>query len=514
MTDEAGNVLGRLMSCIERGYRGSSISVGPGKSGTDTLLLRLLTLLPLAGMLACAYFAAHYAFWRPDTWAYEGSPHNEFEYNQRWLLPAFFYALRRIPQFTAWLVAVFLFGWLGYRVTRTYLAGSPFESRAFSIGLAWLCVIMPGFHSQLGWASHAMSATLLLAVMETLSRRLPRIPLVLIGTPIVYGLHQSFAPLTLLFLIPSYTVLSRQSLTAGMRDTIKNLVIWATAFALGWGLAEIILRIAFGQIPVISPFRHPHFADSFGALLGNLMHNFALLGEDLGTVYSVTGIILMLLLVLTILIWRARKSTEGGRPWIPMLIYSGALYLSIYVFTAPIGVDLQIRVTLVFGPATLLLGLALLGLIQRPVPTLLAVYVFCFYPCMISIVNNRWFTEYGSDVKSAIVEISPANPGKFKGVIMLGGPAFDKNEGYGWPRDYARSFEVFPQVFWPSRVLRPAFYVSGYRKVVECGAVAKERSGICAQLDTLAPRFTHCATINPEICSAGATPDGYWLVRL
>ncbi|HET7176860.1 MAG TPA: hypothetical protein VFK21_12765 [Gammaproteobacteria bacterium] len=514
MASKVKDTLRELLSRIEREHRGSSIGVGPGRPGTDTLFLGLLTLLPLAGVLACAYFAAHYAFWRPDTWAYLGSPHNEFEYNQRWLLPAFFYALRRIPQFAAWLVAVFLFGWLGYRVTRTYLAGSPFESRALSIGLASLCVIMPGFHSQLGWASHAMSATLLLAVMEALSRRLPRIPLVLVGTPIVYGLHQSFAPMTLLFLIPSYDRLCQQSLADNMRDTIKNLVVWAIAFALGWGLAETILRIAFGQIPVLSPYRHPHFAASLGGLLDNLVRNFALLGEDLGTLYYVTGIILMLLLVLTMLIWRARKSTQGGRPWIPMLAYSGALFLSIYVFTAPDGVDIPIRATLVFGPATLLLGLALLGLIQRPVPTLLAVYAFCFYPCMISIVNNQWSAEYSSDVRSAIVEISPADPGRFKGVIVLEGAAFDKDDGYGWPKDYAGSFEVFPQVFWPGRVLHPAFHEAGYRKTVECGTGAKGETGVCAQLDTLTPRFTHCATINPEICSAGATPDGYWLVRL
>ena len=488
-------------------------SAQAGASAGDTLLLGSLTLVPLLGVLVCAYFAAHYAYWRPDTWAYLGSPHNEFEYNQRWLLPPFFYLLRRVPPFTAWLVAVFLFGWLGYRITRAYLAGSPYESRAFSIGLAWLPVITPGFHNQLGWSSHAMSAAFLLVVMEALSRRLPRIPVVLIGTPIVYGLHQAFAPLTLLFLIPSYNSMCEQSLADNMRDAIKNLVVWAIAFALGWGLAETILRIVFGQIPVISPFRDPHFANSIGVLLGNMARNFALLSEDLGRVYSVAGVILMLLLVLTLLIWRMRTENSGGRPWIPMLIYSGAVFASLHVFTAPIGVNLPIRVTLLFGPATLLLGLALLGLMQRPVPALLAIYAFCFYPCMLSIVNNQWLADYTSDVKSAIVEISPADPGKLKGAIVLRGPAF--NSGTDWPKDYAGLFDVFPQVFLASKgIPRPAFYVSGYRKVFECSATAKGQPGVCAQLDTLTPRFTRCATINPEICSAGATPDGYWLVRL
>ena len=141
MASKVKDTLRELLSRIEREHRGSSIGVGPGRPGTDTLFLGLLTLLPLAGVLACAYFAAHYAFWRPDTWAYLGSPHNDFEYNQLWLLPPFFHLLRRVPQFTAWLVAVFLFGWPGYRIARAYLAGSPYQSRALSIGLAWMAAI-------------------------------------------------------------------------------------------------------------------------------------------------------------------------------------------------------------------------------------------------------------------------------------------------------------------------------------------------------------------------------------
>lgn len=124
-----------------RGFMSRIRSVRTGASAADTLILGSLTLTPAPRDAGCAYFAAHYGYWRPDTRAYLGSPHNDFEYNQLWLLPPFFHLLRRVPQFTAWLVAVFLFGWPGYRIARAYLAGSPYQSRALSIGLAWMAAI-------------------------------------------------------------------------------------------------------------------------------------------------------------------------------------------------------------------------------------------------------------------------------------------------------------------------------------------------------------------------------------
>lgn len=480
----------------------------------STLILGLLALLPLAAVLACGYFAAHYGYYRWDSWAYLGTSHNEFEYNQRWLVPLFFPILRHMPSFMAWLLTVALFGWFGYRFTCDYLAGSPLDDRVFSIGLAAAFIIMPGFYSQLGWPTHALSAVFLLVVMQWLAGRVSRIWLVIIGTPIMYGTHQAFAFLTLLFLIPSYATQSQQSLADNLRDLAKALMIWTVAFALGWGIAEAILRVVFGQVPDLPEFRRPHVADSLASLYDNLLNNFTLLGDRLDMVYSATGVILMLALVGVLLIWRMRTVPSGGRPWIPMLIFSGVLFVSVYLFTAPIGVLLPFRLTLLFGPATLLLGLALLAAIRRPVPALVIVYAFCFYPCMLSVVNNHWYARYTSDLKAAIVEIGPAEGTRVKAVLVTGGEGFTNYKA--WPEDFSGMMDVFPRVFevlyGPGNTI-PAFYELRYGKVLWCGEEKIEsRPPACTRLDK-APPYSRCAKLNPEICSAGVTEDGYWLMR-
>lgn len=509
MPDEAKNLFHRLMS-----RSGRPAVAGTGTPNGDPLLLGLLALIPLVGIVACAYSAWHYGFWQPDSWAYLGSPHNEFEYNQRWMLPFFFHILRHMPPFAAWLMAVIVFGCLGYRVARDYLAGSPFESRALSAGLASLFIIMPGLHEQLCWPTHALSASFVLLVMAVLTRWLPRTWLVIIGTPIVYGTHQAFAPLTLLFLIPSYTRQAQQSPADNLRDLVKALLVWTIAFALAWGVAEAILRIAFGHIPVISPFRQPHMAHSLGELGANLFRNFALLGDQLEKTYSVTGVILALSCVLGVVIWRMRATASGGRPWISLLVFSGALFASLYIFTAPIGVTLPFRVTLLFGPATLLLGLALLAAIRCPALVLLSLYAFCFYPTMVSVVNDHWYARYTSGVKDAIAEIGPVDPSKVNGVIILEGASFEKHTA--WPEDYSDLFSTFPEIFDFAQMPQhpaPAFYLNGYRKLSWCGAETKLRPDACSRFDA-APPFVRCARLNPEICSAGMTNDGYWLMRL
>ncbi len=291
-------------------------------------------------------------------------------------------------------------------------------------------------------------------------------------------------------------------------------MIWACAFALSWATAEVILRCVFGQIPEISGFRHPHTAHSLGELWDQLLFNFTLLGDRLESVYSAVGIILMLSCVLAVLIWRMRTTLSGGRPWISLLVFSGALFASLYIFTAPIGVAVPFRVTLIFGPATLLLGLALLTAIQRPALVLAILSAFCFYPYMLSMTNDHWYARYTSGLKEAIAEIGPTDTSKVNGVIILEGTAFETRTA--WPEDYSDLFSTFPEVFDFAQAPQhptPAFYLTGYRKITWCGAETKVRPDACSRFDT-APPFVRCARLNPEICSAGMTNDGYWLMRL
>ncbi len=473
-------------------------------------LARLLILLGLGAVFTYSFIAFDYSFWRPDTWHYMGSSHNEFEYNYRWLAPFFFYQLRPIPNYVAWGLAMALFWYCGYVVTRRHLRGSAADSRLVAGALGLLFILNAGIQDQFTWPTHALAGIIVFATLVGLARWIPRIPLVLAGTPLVFGVHQGFAFLTLLLLMPTHAEMAQLRRFRAAVKMIEALVWWMLAFLISWGLTKLILTVHFGQMPPLSPWRHPHPVTSMAGFMANLQFSIGVMREQFIQFYSVTGFTAGCGLILIAAIYITCRNRKSA-PQLNVAILGLALYLSSYLITIPVGTDIPFRLTLLYGPASLIIALAFIGAARRPVLVLAATAALSAYPAMLALENMRWYAGYTTEVKEAVLEISADAPKHLSGVLIDGESFTIPDTGPGDHPDYLHGY---PFVFFGARTpfaYTPVFYETGKGITFICGGTGSPWG--CDNLKRPIA-WSRCSTKLPAICSGGYSVNGFWIVRL
>lgn len=472
----------------------------------------LLALLAAGFLLEYAIVAAGYGFWRPDSWEYLPEPWGEFVHNQRWLVPPLYYLLHHVPSYAAWLLGMALFTYFGYAIVRRYLRQSPWDDPLLSWTIGCLFVLTPGLQDQFTWPSHSFAAIGCLAALAWLATRLPALPLLVIGTPILVGIHQAFAFLTVLLVLPGYAELQQLSHRQILSKLARGMGCWLGSFAIGWLLPQLMLIPILGKVPELPTWRHPHPAHSLGALYLNIMTNLRVMLRQLDQFYTSVGLIAGAVLLLTALSYALTAAPKSNRRQLYVALFAVVLYCSSYVMTAPVGTILPFRLTMMFGPALSMLVLALVASTRRPAVVLIAAYGLVAYPAVLTLQNMRWFSGVTNEMRSSVLEIrGDAAPNARDVLIDV------SNYSPPTPRDdlHGNYLGGFPRVFemvQSSYDFTPAFYVNGFRDVYLCGGEWRKRAA-CSEI---APHtnFEHCATDMTGICSGGTTADGYWLVQL
>lgn len=463
-------------------------------------------------LLVMAVLAAEYGYWRPDTWQYLDTPRNEFEYNYRWLVPIFYYGLKWMPSYAAWLLAGLLYGYFGYGWARRHMRGAPWDSRLLALLAVGLILINPGLQDQLTWPSHTLAAISILAVMTALADRVPKVPLVLAGTLVLFGVHQSFAFLTLLFLVPGYAEQSTLSPRESLWRVIEVLCWWGCAFLLAWAVTQVILYLYFGHIPEIYDWRQPRPAHSLAELWVNLLRNAAVMVLRLRQFYTGWAAIAGGALVAAALVAGVWRKTEGTACHAHLMLYGLCLYAAPYVVTAPVGTAVPFRLTLIFGPAAVLLMFSAMACVRRPVMVLLVVLASSAYPAVLTLGNMHWFGGFTAEITRSVMEIREREPRVTRGVLVdvkafqLPDPGPEQDRDFRWG---------VPQVFDPIHspyAFTSAFYASGFSKVSLCDG-NQNQDAPCDRL-VPAPAYTRCSTLLSQICSGGYSADGFWRVRL
>ncbi len=481
------------------------------------LALYSTSLLFLLAVVKYAIIVSDYGFWRHDAWGYTRSEHNEFLQNGRWLTTLLHHYLKYIPHYVAWCMSIILYWYVGYAVSKKYLLDLDDQSRVLPIILPSLLIINPGLLFQLNWPIHSLASISVLAIMAYAHDKVPVTRLIILGTVALYAINQAFVFVTLLFLIPKRDFFSFRSRKEIILQLSKRIGIWLIAIILGWVISKIIQFIAFGNIPPMPVYRASQPATSLIQFIENITINSSLFSKHFIIFASEEGAYLLLLTLIVATIACIRKSSfiriESIPQYVVLVLFAFALFLSIYIITAPLGVRIPFRTTFIFGPASLCLALALYSITRSQVFVLIAALIYLTPPHFLVMANLNWYMQFSSDVVKSITEIEEVSPRLIKGVVI---DVSDLKSNKPWPVNYndilLRQRLVMENLRGHNRLAR-AFKELGYIKTTWCGEKKKALTNTeCSKLKQI-QSFPKCAKTNPKICSGGIIENGYWAVK-
>jgi hypothetical protein len=474
---------------------------------------QLLYILPIVVVSSYALLVNDYGFWRHDSWGYTYSEVGEFKENGRWLAPIFHNFMHDVPYYISWCLSILLLWFVGYTVASELLPTKDSSDKIFVLAISSSIVLTPSLFSQLNWPIHSFSAIFALAALTFMRNRFPRIPLVVIGTIVLFGIHQTFAFLTLLLLIRKPDSISHQSLKKSILNTLVMISLWASTIFFAYLISKAIQLFYFGYFPDLPKWRNPNAPHSLNDLIENITANLSTFINNISTIYSTfTVISIVLILFFTGARLAIRQEKERLKNFVTLLIFGIALYLSIYIFTAPIGVDIPFRSALVFGPGLLCFTIALFYALGSRFCTIVFLTLFLFNSHNLTYANIKWFSIITSDIVTAISEIEEVDS-RFAKKVIIDITRLPQNKL--WALDYSNIspnesivFEGFQQQY---RIVR-AFNVLGYKKVHWCREGDLIKNSLCAKIENQAIK-SKCSKINTGVCSMGITKDNYWILQ-
>ena len=181
--------------------------------------------------------------WRPDSMYYVDSYTSKVIEEGRWINQLFFPILKLMPAWLAISLSYVCLGYFAYCVAKNITL-----RHGYSIAFALLCLSIPVLPVQLEWPETLLVAFLLLAVAPHQAKKMPDYIFFPLFSILFFGTLSSFY-----FLLPLLFLAELNS-----KKTLRLLVIWATAFVVGYIVTNTIVYISSGSFIQIAGWREPH----------------------------------------------------------------------------------------------------------------------------------------------------------------------------------------------------------------------------------------------------------------
>ncbi|WP_299593135.1 hypothetical protein [uncultured Microbulbifer sp.] len=453
--------------------------------------------LILGFFAVCAYFiqALGMGFWRPDAWGYSVDELSEFRGSQRWLAPFFHHYLRELPLAVGWIC--FILGWwvLGYRVAKNYLGANACWMLASTVALVF--VINPSLIGQSFWPLHSLAALIILLLMDQLRGSVSKFVLIPVGTVCLYAILQSFAFLTLIFLLPTKKELEVASLGWLLKRGMYDLSLWVGSLVAGVLVAKLAQLIYFGEITGLLPHRNLRPVATVSDLIGNLIHNLEVFWHHFLGAYSLFGILTFSVLVfggVALIAWKRGDRSGVAKLLAVMAFYSLPLALGVYLITAPLGSLISFRSGFGAGCA---IFIALL--VSQLVVSDRRFLYLCMFSLLIpafglSYANFKRFSVGTGEIVATISEFNWRGADKPNVYIVS-----SKAE---WPITWEYSTRYYPKLYGRYQTAersKGAFWELGLPEPIWCvNEKRKKYKGICEELRK--PPSANCSKLNSRIC--------------
>ncbi len=458
------------------------------------------------------FFVGNYGFWRHDAWSYIESGFPEFQDNGRWLAAISYVFLENLQNYIACILSIILFWLYGYLFIHRFYLGTIYHNDLICFILPFIMVISPGFLDQLTWSTHSLAAILIISLSALLVTGKGSLVILVIVTFLVFSILQTFSFLTLLLAIPSYFHLKLFSPYKVFLKFIFIVFIWISSIFTAWLLNRFIQYLYFGQIPALPIWRQANPAVDVTSLYMNLAKNLLVYVEHIDTIYLGEYVIVLISIIITLLIMLYISDKISELVISGFLVVCGIiLSLSIYLFTAPIGVMISFRGSLVVGTGAMLVFLAIhVAIINLKFDNnflTAIVIIFLLNPYIICHINTKFFFQVTNSIVNSIRDIEESKSNTVKLVII---DARTKNL---YPTVYLNIFNKIPHVFEDINEdykLTPAFKELGYNRVIWC--LNSQSHPFCNNVADI--EYNRCSKTNLNICSGGINAEEkIWFIQ-
>lgn len=326
----------------------------------DRMLLWVANLLAISGLLSYAVIVEKNGFWRHDSWIYKSSVFSQFKYDGRWLEPFIHPYLQHWPPFLAWLIAVACLWFFGYRLAKRLLPITEPGRVWLATATGSVLIFIPGLLGNLEWPINVMATAFVLALTAHYIDIRRGFLIASAGTLAIGGLLQAFLPFTLLFFLPEFQTLNELSNRNFHLLMLRRLCFWIVVVLSSLLFIKALQFTWFGHIPAYPKWRYPHPIHNLSTLISNLATNSHIALQQIKQSFSWLGIITIALAIVIITVQAIRHhSNRNSIIALYYLLCSAGIVAFLYVATAPSGILLPFRISLAFGPALLLLFVAL-----------------------------------------------------------------------------------------------------------------------------------------------------------
>lgn len=403
----------------------------------------------------------------------------------RWLIYLLSGPLTALPGGLLWLLGNLLFSGFAYQVAKIYR-----QDTRTALLFALLVAQIPCVYGLSLWPVGNLPMPLLLVVAALTSTRMPMVAFYALFGVLFFGVSQQYY-----FLLPVLHVPGVLASPKGpLRATARLLVLWVSGFVAGYLCALVYVYLASGQLGLpVAEWRDPHPVTDLSSLLENVALSGRWLAEHLGILgqLSMGG--------LPIIVMAAAGAFGRARQEILVrLVVFGAIGLTIYVLTIPVGVTIHFRTATPLFFA--FLALAFLGspggLHRRLYPICVLLVFVPFW--LTNFENLQWYRAVTDEYRRELVSLSPKPPASYAGLVLVHGTARSLQtrieESTGRRARYIVPFlseEKGIETRW-----RPSGLAAGFRTVRICTSAA------CRELPD------SCLLENDAYCIHGQTPDG------
>lgn len=461
------------------------------------------------------FFVGNYGFWRHDAWSYIESGFPEFQDNGRWLAAISYIFLKHLQNYIACILSITLLWLYGYLFIRRFYLNTIYHNDLICFILPLIMVVSPGFLDQLTWPTHSLAAILIIFLSALLVTEKGSLVILAIATFLVFSILQTFSFLTLLLAIPAYFHVKFFSPYKIFLKFIFIIFIWISSLFTAWLLNRFIQYLYFGQIPALPIWRQANPAVDITSLYRNLTKNLLIYVEHIDTIYLNEYVVVLISIIIILLIMLFISDKISELVLSSFLVICGIiLSLSIYLFTAPIGVMISFRGSLVVGTGAMLIFLAIhVAAINLKLKSfynnylIIIIIIFLFNPSVVSYINTKWFFQVTNSIVNSIRDIEESKSSTVKLVII---DARTKNL---YPTVYIDIFKYTPHVFEDINEdykLTPAFKELGYNRIIWC--LNSQSHPLCKQITDI--EYNRCSKTNLNICSGGInSEEKIWFIQ-